>query len=106
MIDPMCQKKWFVKFDAGDFFLDKAPQSGRPVEVDSNQVKTLIENNQHCITQEIATIFKIFKSIKLLVKLKSVSFMEKTKQIFWPTQYIHTTPRWGKLRSLASKHRL
>ena len=32
--DWMCQK-WFVKFHAGDFSLDDAPQLGRPVEVDS-----------------------------------------------------------------------
>ena len=42
--DQMCQK-WFVKFPAGDFSLDNAPWSGRPVEVGSNQIKTLIENN-------------------------------------------------------------
>ena len=30
---------------AGDFSLDDAQWSGRPVEVDSNQVETLIENN-------------------------------------------------------------
>ena len=34
---------WFVKFHAGDFSLEDAPQSGRPVEADSNQIKTLIE---------------------------------------------------------------
>ena len=42
--DRMCQKQ-FVKFHAGDFSLDDAPWSGRPVEVDSDQIKTLIENN-------------------------------------------------------------
>ena len=41
----MCQK-WFVKFRAGDFSLDDAPQSGRPVGVDSDQTETLIENNE------------------------------------------------------------
>ena len=44
------------------FSLDDAPQSGRPVEVDSNQIETLIENNQCYTTQEIADIFKISKS--------------------------------------------
>ena len=43
--DRMCQK-WFVKFYARDFSPDDAPQSGRPVEVDSDQNETLIENNQ------------------------------------------------------------
>ena len=45
MTDRMCQK-WFVKFSAGDFSLDNAPWSGRPVEVDRDQIKTLIENNE------------------------------------------------------------
>ena len=38
--DRTCQK-WFAKFCAGDFLLDDAPWSGRPVEDDSNQIKTL-----------------------------------------------------------------
>ena len=46
MIGCMCQQ-WFVKFCAGDFSLDDAPWSGRPVEVDSDQIDTLIENHQH-----------------------------------------------------------
>ena len=55
-------QKWFLKFCAGDSSLDDAPQSGRPIEVDSNQIKTLIENNQWYTTQEIANIPKIPKS--------------------------------------------
>ena len=50
---------WFAKFHAGDFSLDEAPQSGRPVEVDSDQIETLIENNQSSILWEIADILKI-----------------------------------------------
>ena len=46
--DPTCQKS-SVKFHAGDTSLDDAPWSSRPVEVDSNQIKTSIENNQ-CYT--------------------------------------------------------
>ena len=41
----MCQK-WFAKLHAGDFLLDDAPWSGRPVEVDNDQIDTLMENNQ------------------------------------------------------------
>ena len=52
--------KWFVKFHAGDFSLDDAPRSGRPV--DSDQIETLIENNQRYTTQEIADKLKISKS--------------------------------------------
>ena len=59
--DRMCQKR-FAKFCAGDFSLDDAPRSGRPLEVDSDQIETLIENNQCYTTQEIADILKISKS--------------------------------------------
>ena len=56
-----CQK-WFAKFRAGDFSLDDAPGSGRPVEVDSHQIETFIENNQRYTMWEIAHILKISKS--------------------------------------------
>ena len=59
--DRTCQK-WFVKFHAGDFSLDDASKSGRPVEVDSYQIETIIENNQRYTTLEIADILKISKS--------------------------------------------
>ena len=84
--DQMC-KKWFAKFRAGDVSLDYAPWSGRTVEVDSNQIEILIENNQHSATCKIADILKISKSITLLVEMKNVSFTEKMKQSFWPTQH-------------------
>ena len=40
--------------------------------VDSKQIETLIENNQHYTTWEIADILKISKPINLLVKMKNV----------------------------------
>ena len=61
MTDQTCQK-WFAKFHAGDFSLDDAPQSGRPVEVDGDQTETLTENNQHYTMLEIDDILKIPKS--------------------------------------------
>ena len=42
--------------------LDHVPRSGRPVEVDSDQIKTFIENNQFYTSWEIAKILKISKS--------------------------------------------
>ena len=63
MTDGTCQK-WFAELCAGDFSPDDAPQSGRPVEVDSDQIETLIENNQHSTMQETADILKISKAIK------------------------------------------
>ena len=58
-------RKWFAKFHARDFLLEGAPWSGRPLKMDSDQIETLIENNQHYTTWEIANILKISKSIKL-----------------------------------------
>ena len=43
--------------------------------------------NWEQLTLSHADILKIPKSIKLLVKMKNVSFMEKTKWTFCPTQY-------------------
>ena len=68
--------KVVCKVCARDFSLDNdVPQLGRPVEVDNDQIKKLIENNKHYIVQEIANIFKISKSTKVLVKLESVLFI-------------------------------
>ena len=73
-----CQKS-FAKFHAGDFSLDNAPLLGRPVEVDSDQIETLTENDQCYTTQEIADILKISNSIKLLLKMRNVSFILQKK---------------------------
>ena len=86
-----------MKFRAGDFSLDDAPQSGRPVEVGSDPIKTLIENNQCYTTREKTDIFKISKAIKLLTKMKmSFILWKKTKQTFWPTQNRRGCPRGDK----------
>ena len=82
----MCQK-WFVKFCAGDFSLNDAPWLDRPVEVDNDQIKTLVENNQHYSMQEIADISKISISMKLLVKIRNGSFiLWKNHMDLWTTQ--------------------
>ena len=62
----LCQK-WFVRFCAGNFSLDDALWPGRPGEVDSDQIETLIANNRCYTTQEIVDILSI-QPIKLLVK--------------------------------------
>ena len=76
--DQTCHK-WFAKVHAGDFSSYDAPRLGRPVEVDSEQIETLTENNQCSTTQEIAHILKTSTSVKLLVKIKAVSFILQKK---------------------------
>ena len=56
MTDQKCQK-YFAKFCPRDTSLD----NGRPVAVDSDQIKTLIENSQRYTTWEIANLHKISK---------------------------------------------
>ena len=57
-------------------------QSGRPVEVDSDQMETLIETNQCYTMWELAYIFKISKSI-VICEMKNMSyFREKNLQTF------------------------
>ena len=72
-------EKQFVKLHAEDFSLNNAPWLGKPLEVDSDQIKTLTENNQYYTMWEIVNILKISKSIKLLVKMKNVSFIFRKK---------------------------
>ena len=74
-------EKWLVKFHAGDFSLENAPWLGKVVEVDSYQIKMLIENNQHYTMWEITNILKISKSIKLLVKM-SFMLWKKLNRLF------------------------
>ena len=82
LTDRMSQK-WFVKVRAGDFSPDDASQWGTPVEVDSDQIETVIENNQ-CYsrhTQNIQISKIIFENEKFLLFYK-----KNPKWTFWPTQ--------------------
>ena len=82
MTNQMYQKQ-FVKFLAGDFSLDDAPWLGRPIEVDSDQIETLIENNQLSTSQEIADILKIPKINKVIGENeKCVFYFTKKKLTF------------------------
>ena len=65
--------------------LDIVPRLGRPAEVDSDQLKISIENNQCYITWEIAHTLKIPKLIVIGENEKCIFyFMEKTKWTFCP----------------------
>ena len=56
-----CQN-WSVNFHIASFLLDDAPMSGGPVEIDRDQITTLIENIQDCTTWEMINILKMSKS--------------------------------------------
>ena len=48
-----CQN-WFDKFRSGDFSLKDEKCSGRPVEVDDDLIKAIIDSDRHSTTREIA----------------------------------------------------
>ena len=46
--------KLVCKFRSGDFSLKDEKRSGRPVEVDDDLIKAIIDSNRHSTTREIA----------------------------------------------------
>ena len=52
-------RNWFDKFRSRDFSLKDEQRSGRPNEVDDDQIKAIIESDRHVTVQEIKEIFKI-----------------------------------------------
>ena len=71
------------------FLLDDAPRLGRPVEVDSHEIETLIENksvlshagdSQHTQNIQINEVTVDYEKCVFY-------FTEKTERTFWPTQY-------------------
>ena len=58
--DRQC-RNWFDKFRSGDFSLKDEQRSGRPNEVDGDQIKAIIESDRHVTVQEIEEMFKIPK---------------------------------------------
>ena len=90
--DQMC-KKWFAKFRAGDVSLDYAPWSGRTVEVDSNQIEILIENNStFCLVQDSGHTKNIQINNIIGVNEKCVFYRKnETKFLANPTQPLEET---------------
>ncbi|GFX83081.1 histone-lysine N-methyltransferase SETMAR [Trichonephila clavipes] len=53
-----CQR-WFSKFHSGDLSLQESDRSGRPSKIDNDVLRTMLENNLHLASQEIAEEFSI-----------------------------------------------
>ncbi|EZA62154.1 Histone-lysine N-methyltransferase SETMAR, partial [Ooceraea biroi] len=54
----VCQNR-FVEFRASDTTCEDGKRSGRPLVADDDQIKTLIENNPHYTTRDIAQIVNV-----------------------------------------------
>ncbi|GFS72400.1 histone-lysine N-methyltransferase SETMAR [Trichonephila clavipes] len=71
-----CQN-WFAKFRSGNFDVEDAPRSGRPVEADKDAKKALVDANRRITTREIglrlnlsnSTVYDHLKGLGLSSKL-------------------------------------
>ena len=76
LTERQCQN-WFAKFRSGNFDVEDAPRSGRPVEADEDTIKALIDANRRITTREIAerlnlsnsTVHDHLKRLGLISKL-------------------------------------
>lgn len=53
-----CQK-WFTKFRSGDFSLKDEQRSGRPNEVEDDEIKAIIESDRHATVRELGEKLKV-----------------------------------------------
>ena len=70
-----CQN-WFAKFRSGDFSLKDEKRSGRPVEVDDDLIKAIIDSDRHSTTREIAEKLHVSHTC-IENHLKQLGYVEK-----------------------------
>ncbi|XP_026829777.1 histone-lysine N-methyltransferase SETMAR-like, partial [Ooceraea biroi] len=87
-----CQN-WFTNFRSGDVNVKDAPRSGRPIEIDDDKIKALIDSNRRLTTREIAENLNISKS-SVENHLKRLGYISKL-DIWVPHELkeIHLTER-------------
>ncbi|KFM58915.1 Histone-lysine N-methyltransferase SETMAR, partial [Stegodyphus mimosarum] len=70
-----CQN-WFAKFRSGDFSLKDEKRSGRPVEVDDDLIKAIIDSDRHSTTREIAEKLRVSHT-RIENHLKQLGYVQK-----------------------------
>ena len=70
----------------------RCPQSGRPVEVDSDQIETLIENNQHYTTQKIDDILKYPNQALKIICINLVNHFDVWVPHKWKKSFLTIFP--------------
>ncbi|GFU46632.1 histone-lysine N-methyltransferase SETMAR [Trichonephila clavipes] len=71
------RQNWFAKFRSGNFDVEDAPRSGRPVEAYKDAIKALVDVNRRITTREIglrlnfsnSTVYDHLKDLRLFSKL-------------------------------------
>ena len=75
LTERQCQN-WFAKFRSGNFDVEDAPRSGRPVEANEDTIKALIDANRRITTREIAERLTLSNST-VHHHLKRLGFISK-----------------------------
>ena len=92
LTERQCQN-WFAKFRSGNFDVEDAPRSGRPVEADEDTIKALIDANRRITTREIAERLNLSNSTVhdhlKRVWLKIVFHFHKKKRNYFPNNLIY-----------------
>jgi len=86
-------RNWFDKFRSGDFSIKDDQRSGRPTEVDDDQIKAIIESDRHIPVREIAERLNVSHTT-IENHLKCLGFVKKL-DIWVPHELkeIHLTKR-------------
>ena len=83
--DRQCQN-WFDKFGSGDFSLKGEQRSGRPNEVDDDQINAIIESDRPVTVREIEEMLKIPKST-IDRHIQRLGLVKKLDMIFSQSHY-------------------
>ncbi|GFX65757.1 histone-lysine N-methyltransferase SETMAR [Trichonephila clavipes] len=59
IVNVRTSQRWFSKFRAGDLSLQENDRSGRPSEMDNDVLRSMLGNNPHLTSREIAEEFGI-----------------------------------------------
>ena len=86
-------RNWIIKFSSADFSLRDDPRSGRPSDVDKDDIKVLIKLNHHVTVREIeeklkipkSTVYRHIKSLGLVKKL-DIRVPYEMKEIHLPNR--------------------
>ncbi|GFS90743.1 histone-lysine N-methyltransferase SETMAR [Trichonephila clavipes] len=93
-----CQR-WFSKFRAGDLSLQESDQSGRPSKIDNDVLRSMLENNPHLTSREIAEEFGIHRTA-VEDYIKSLGFV--LKQSIWVSHELTENNSSDRVRMCSS----
>ncbi|GFY08396.1 histone-lysine N-methyltransferase SETMAR [Trichonephila clavipes] len=77
-----CQN-WFAKFRSGNFDVEDAPRSGRPVKADKDAIKALVDANRRITTRQIGLRLNLSNST-VYDHLKGLGLSSKSSMYGFP----------------------